>query len=184
LSVLSVSTTGILTVRYEFSRLRKFVDFGRSSRAHPSLDMWKLSMPHPSDLSSHLSTATTVPSVPKSNVGISHSDSIIGAAIFDLSGLPKEYFTTSESSDVGWVQTIFQALGLQSLLMSSLRLEGFHHAVIHGAEYQAVVVRQKIRYTALLICSTESSAITDSLISWSQEFEPTTLRSHPRFTTM
>lgn len=141
-------------------------------------------MPHPPDLSSNLSADTTASSIPESNVGMSHSDFIIGAAIFDLSGLPKEYFTTSKSSDVSWVQTIFQALGLQSLLMSSLRLEGFHHAVIHGAEYQAVVVRQKIRYTALLICSTESSAVTDSLISWSQEFEPTILRSHPRFSTM
>lgn len=141
-------------------------------------------MSHPLDVSSDLASPTAVPRISSGEGVISHADCIIGAAIFDLSGLPKEYFTTAESTDVGWVQTIFQALGLQSLLMSSLRLEGFHHAVIHGAEYQAVVVRQKIRYTALLIRRTEPNSISDSLISWSQGFEPTILRSHPRFRTM
>ncbi|MFQ3616500.1 MAG: hypothetical protein SNJ57_02995 [Cyanobacteriota bacterium] len=110
-------------------------------------------------------------------------DDLIGAAIFDLSGLPKEYFTTAESSDVSWVQTIFQALGLQSLLMSSLKLDGFRHAVIHGADYRAVVVRQKNRYTALLTRQT-SEVLSESFIHWSQEFEPTMLRSHPRFSAM
>ncbi|GAB4154285.1 MAG: hypothetical protein Fur0046_34210 [Cyanobacteria bacterium J069] len=112
-----------------------------------------------------------------------YADDLIGAAIFDLSGLPKEYFTTHESSDVSWVQTIFQALGLQSLLMSSLKLDGFRHAVIHGADYQAVVVRQKNRYTALLTQRTPE-ALSESFIQWSQEFEPTILRSHPRFSAM
>lgn len=110
-------------------------------------------------------------------------DDLIGAAIFDLSGLPKEYFTTAESSDVSWVQTIFQALGLQSLLMSSLKLDGFHHAVIHGADYRAVVVRQKNRYTALLTRQT-SEVLSESFVQWSQEFEPTLLRAHPRFSAM
>ncbi|WP_448601674.1 hypothetical protein [Thermoleptolyngbya sp.] len=110
-------------------------------------------------------------------------DELIGAAVFDLSGLPKEYFTTAESSDVSWVQTIFQALGLQSLLMSSLKLDGFRHAVIHGADYRAVVVRQKNRYTALLTRQT-SEVLSESFIQWSQEFEPTMLRSHPRFSAM
>lgn len=113
----------------------------------------------------------------------SYIDDLIGAAIFDLSGLPKEYFTTTESSDVSWVQTIFQALGLQSLLMSSLKLDGFRHAVVHGADYQAVVVRQKNCYTALLTRRTPE-ALSESFIQWSQEFEPTNLRSHPRFSAM
>lgn len=138
-------------------------------------------MSYPLDMSPDLASFVAVPPASDLSAGLSYTEAIIGAAIFDLSGLPKEYFTTSESSDVSWVQTIFQALGLQSLLMSSLRLEGFHHAVIHGAEYQAVVVRQKVRYTALLIRRTEPNSISESLISWSQEFEPTNLRSHPRF---
>ncbi|NJO40586.1 MAG: hypothetical protein HC769_09185 [Cyanobacteria bacterium CRU_2_1] len=113
-------------------------------------------------------------------LSVSHSDSVIGAAIFDLSGLPKEYFTTNESSDVSWVQTIFQALGLQSLLMSSLRLEGFRHVIVHGRQYRAIVVKQKSRYTAILVCQTHETT-SESLIQWAQEFEPNTLKSDPRF---
>lgn len=112
---------------------------------------------------------------------MSYSDAVIGAAIFDLSGLPKEYFTTPESGDISWVQTIFQALGLQSLLLSSLRLEGFRHALIHGAGYCAIVVRQKARYTALLVRQTSPDNISEALIQWTQDLEPNALRSHPRF---
>ncbi|WP_199336759.1 hypothetical protein [Oscillatoria sp. FACHB-1407] len=115
---------------------------------------------------------------------VSYSDSIIGAAIFDLSGLPKEYFTTAESNDVSWVQTIFQALGLQSLLISSLRLEGFRHAVVHGSGYRAIVVRQRARYTALLVRQSDQATISNEFIQWSLEFEPRTLRTHPRFSTI
>lgn len=112
---------------------------------------------------------------------MSYSNYIVGAAIFDLSGLPKEYFTTGESSDMSWVQSIFQALGLQSLLSSSLRLEGFRHAVIRGSDYHAVVVRQRVRYMALLLQSDELGSIPDGFLDWSFDFEPSVLRTHPRF---
>jgi hypothetical protein len=112
---------------------------------------------------------------------VSYSDSVIGAAIFDLSGLPKEYFTTSDSSDVVWVQTIFQALGLQSLLTSSLRLEGFRHAIVHGKDHRAIVVRQKNRYTALLLQRSEADITSEGFLKWAIEFDPSALRSNPRF---
>ena len=112
------------------------------------------------------------------------SDSVIGAAIFDLSGLPKEYFTTVESNDVSWVQTIFQALGLQSLLMSSLRLEGFRHAIVRSTEYWAIVVRQKSSYTALLVRQADFDIMSDSFVHWAQDFEPAILRTHPRFSAL
>lgn len=114
------------------------------------------------------------------DLGVSYSESVIGAAIFDLSGLPKEYFTTHESNDVSWVQTIFQALGLQSLLMSSLRLEGFRHVVVHGKGYRAIVLKQKTCYTAILVRQT-NEAITGAFIKWAQEFQPSDLKSDPRF---
>jgi hypothetical protein len=111
----------------------------------------------------------------------SYSDRVMGAAIFDLNGLPKEYFTTTESSNMSWVQTIFQALGLRSLLMSSLRLEGFHHATIYGAEYCAIIVKQRAHYTALLLNQAEAEVISDSFVDWVQSFQLSDLRSNPRF---
>jgi len=115
---------------------------------------------------------------------VSYSNYIVGAAIFDLSGLPKEYFTTGESNDMSWVQSIFQALGLQSLLSSSLRLEGFRHAVIRGTDYHAVVVRQRVRYMALLLHSDDVGAVPEGFLNWSFDFEPSVLRTHPRFSAM
>lgn len=111
---------------------------------------------------------------------MSHLNFILGAATFDLSGLPKEYFTSTDMADISWVQTIFQALGLQSLLASSLRLEGFRHVVVQTKEYQAIVVRQKHHYTALLVRPL-SSDLLEPFIRWAYEFEPNVLRDDPRF---
>lgn len=135
-------------------------------------------------ISSQLEPALSSPSLLTSSSvkerSVSYFESVIGAAVFDLSGLPKEYFTAGESHDISWVQTIFQALGLQSLLTSSLRLEGFHHVVVHGTRYRAIVVRQKTYYVAILIEKT-NEAISESLIKWAQEFNPRDLKSDPRF---
>lgn len=118
--------------------------------------------------------------VSSSLANVFYSDSIIGAAIFDLSGLPKDYLISAESSDISWVQTIFQALGLQSLLTSSLKLEGFRYVIVHGQDYRAIVVRQRTCYVALLV-QPGSSALSPDFIQWAQEFEPTSLKSDPRF---
>lgn len=113
-------------------------------------------------------------------LSMSYPDAIVGAAIFDLNGLPKEYFTTSESTNMSWVQTIFQALGLRSLLMSSLQLEGFHHATIYGVEFCAVVVKQRTQYAALLIRQ-QDEVINDSFIQWVQNFQFSELKQNPKF---
>lgn len=108
-------------------------------------------------------------------------NAVIGAAIFDLSGLPKEYFTTDENSDISWVQTIFQALGLRSLIMSSLQVDGFRHAVIHGTGHCAIVVKQRLRYIALLVRRDDFVQFADSFLPWMQTFEPSILTSNSRF---
>ncbi len=108
-------------------------------------------------------------------------DAVIGAAIFDLSGLPKDYFTTAENSDISWVQTIFQALGLRSLIMASLQVDGFRHAAIHGTGYCAIVVKQRVRYVALLVRRDDFAAFADSFLLWMQTFEPGLLTSNSRF---
>lgn len=105
---------------------------------------------------------------------------VIGAAIFDLNGLPKEYFTTPDNSSMSWVQTIFQTLGLRSLLMSSLQLENFSYVTIEGVECCAIVVKQRTHYTALLM-KQQMEEIPSEMIHWVQAFEPALLRDHPRF---
>lgn len=121
----------------------------------------------------------THPPVSDSNTDL--ADRVIGAAIFDLNGLPKEYFVTSDNNNISWVQTIFQALGLQSLLMSSLKLEGFHHAIIRGQDCNAVIVKQRNAYVALLIRSTDDIPLSHTLVNWVHDFEVDALRNHPRF---
>ncbi|NJL86482.1 MAG: hypothetical protein HC886_11685 [Leptolyngbyaceae cyanobacterium SM1_1_3] len=109
-------------------------------------------------------------------------ESILGVAIFDLNGLPQEYYTTPDNPETKWVQTVFQALGLKSLLMASLRLEGFQHILIQTDEHKAVVVRQKNLYTALLLHQPKPEAITEAFLAQVRQFETHTLRSNPRFT--
>lgn len=105
---------------------------------------------------------------------------VVGAAIFDLNGLPKEYFTTSENHSIGWLQTLFQTLGLRSLLASSLQLESFHYAIIEGSGYWAIIVKQRHNYSALLLRQSQEE-IPVEVIDWAQTFEPEVLRGNPRF---
>ena len=74
---------------------------------------------------------------------------ILGVAIFDTNGLPREYFVTEEDPSTRWVQLVFQALGLRSLLASSLTLEGFQQVTIRLEETTAIVVRRPQDYIAL-----------------------------------
>ena len=105
----------------------------------------------------------------------------LGAATFDLSGLPKEYYTLVDGSkSIIWVQPIFQALGLKSLLAASLPVESFNYAVIRGKEYTAVVVKQQGNYFALLL-DAQSEIINDKFLNWAQSFDATSLKNNPRF---
>jgi hypothetical protein len=105
----------------------------------------------------------------------------LGAATFDLSGLPKEYYTLVDGSkSIIWVQPIFQALGLKSLLSASLPVENFTHAVIHGKEYTAIVIKQQGNYLALLIDPT-IEIVDDQFLSWAHYFDATSLKSNPKF---
>ena len=120
------------------------------------------------------------PLLPALDLPTSCPDCVVGAAVFDLNGLPKEYFTTSDMTGASWVQTIFQALGLRSLLMSSLQLEGFHHATIHGVEYSAVVVKQRAHYAAFLV-RPQDETLSETFIQWVKTAQPNELKQNPRF---
>lgn len=125
------------------------------------------------------SHSSAIASSTQSDSGTSPMDSIVGAAIFDLNGLPREYLISNEVNNMNWVQTIFQVLGLRSLLMSSLKLEGFHHATIHSRGYCAIVIKQRNQYTALLVRS--QGSVADGFIEWARNFEPEVLKLDPRF---
>lgn len=113
-------------------------------------------------------------------LNLTYVNLVIGAATFDLNGLPKEYFVTSKSVNGNWTQASFQALGLQSLLASSLQLEGFCHAIIHGEDRQVLVVRQPSNYLAVLLQA--DAVVSSDFIRWAQNFELALLKSESRFT--
>jgi hypothetical protein len=110
-------------------------------------------------------------------------DQVLGAAVFDLSGLPKNYYISTESADISWVQTIFQALGLQGLLTSSFQIDGFRHAVIHGTRCHAIIVRQTDCYLAMLVKQSEGIVL-DDMVQWVSNFDPAILENDPRFSSV
>ncbi len=108
-------------------------------------------------------------------------NAVVGVAVFDWNGLPKEYFTTDENRDVSWVQTVFQILGLRSLLMSSLHLEGFQHATVSDGQYHALIVKQREYYMAMLISRSMLPEVTEPFIRWAQAFNYSNLSNNPRY---
>ena len=107
---------------------------------------------------------------------------ILGAATFDLSGLPREYFVScSARQQITWVQTIFQVLGIRSLLNSSIKLEGFSHAAVKGEQYHALVVKQPNGYFAILTAPNDPALKDPAMISWVRQLNPTRFKKNPEF---
>lgn len=108
----------------------------------------------------------------------------MGVAIFDFSGLPQQYFVTADNESTSWVQLVFQALGLKSLLMSSLKLDSFSYICIELGHQTAIVVRTKEEYVALLLRQPLTFATaqeSDRFSQWVRQFERRLLRDHDRF---
>lgn len=134
--------------------------------------MATVKLPEPSETSSSLSSQEAI------------LNSILGVAIFDLNSLPKEYYVTAENNNTHWVQLVFQSLGLKSLLMSSLKLEGFMHIAIGFSSQTAVVVRTKDDYVALLMKDPihfRDIEQADKFSQWVRHFERQLLRQNSRF---
>ncbi len=111
-------------------------------------------------------------------------DSILGVAVFDINGLPREYFVTDENRSTSWVQIVFQALGLRSLLAASLELEGFQHIAVNLTSTTAVVVRRRHDYVGLLVSgkpSLVSGPQASPLMQWIEQLNLQDLYDHPRF---
>lgn len=112
---------------------------------------------------------------------------ILGVAIFDVNGLPREYFVTDENPSTHWVQIVFQALGLQSLLASSLELEGFQQITTHLEESTIVVVRRRHDYIALLFEGNvllKNKADNDRFTNLISALDLAKLKDHPHFKTI
>lgn len=106
---------------------------------------------------------------------------ILGAAVFDLNGLPKDYFTSIDYQDIGWVQTAFQALGLRSLLTSSLQLEIFQYSIVHGTEQCTLITKQAQGYLAVIVTQKVFQEQSDQLIQWIQTLTPEMLTNISHF---
>jgi hypothetical protein len=81
-----------------------------------------------------------------------------------------------------WTQTIFQILGLQSLLATLIPSEEFDYATLNGQLYCAIVMKQRSHYLALAIKNREDK-IPDGLIDWAKQLRPESLHKNPRFQT-
>ncbi len=107
---------------------------------------------------------------------------LLGVAIFDLSGLPKEYCTLSNSgTSITWVQSIFQVIGMRSLLSASLNLENFLYAVVQGKGCGALVIRQQNDYLAVLLKS-DVGTVSDDLLAWVKQLNVKQFINDPRYT--
>jgi hypothetical protein len=109
---------------------------------------------------------------------------LLGVAIFDSSGLPKEYFITPENRDTAWVQLVFQSLGLRALLTSVLTLGEFSYTIVQTKAEDAIVVRTKDRFIAFLVKRIRPNTparVDQAWIEWACGFEAEQLRSHSHF---
>lgn len=118
------------------------------------------------------------------SVNLPNVEQILGLAVFDARGLPRDYFITSEHKDTEWIQLVFQALGLQQLLSSEMELPELDNVVIRTKVGNIVVIRAEQGYIALLIkrlLPQERPQIDRHWVDWILNFEATMVRTHPDF---
>ncbi|MEM7794508.1 MAG: hypothetical protein AAF579_08640 [Cyanobacteria bacterium P01_C01_bin.118] len=116
--------------------------------------------------------------------GLPNVDQILGLAVFDPMGLPRDYFITPQHKDTEWIQLVFQSLGLQQLIDSALDLPGEGHILLRTKIGNIVVVRCDCGYIALLLKRSlpqERPQIDKDWIDWVCDFEATVVRTHGDF---
>ncbi len=123
-------------------------------------------------------------SQPLKSVGLPDVEQILGLAVFDASGLPRDYFITPQHKDIEWIQLAFQCLGLQQLMVSTMGLPVLSHAMIRTKVGNIVVICCQQRYVALLLkraLPQERPQIDTKWVEWVCEFESKFVRTHPNF---
>ncbi|EKV02864.1 hypothetical protein Lepto7375DRAFT_5132 [Leptolyngbya sp. PCC 7375] len=121
---------------------------------------------------------------PLKSVGLPDIDQILGLAVFDATGLPRDYFITPQHEDTEWVQLVFQSLGLQQLIASTMELPTFSHAMIRTKVGNIVLICCDRSYIAVLIkraLPQERPQIEEAWVDWIQDFEANVVRTHPNF---
>ncbi len=121
---------------------------------------------------------------PLNSVGLPDVEQILGLAVFDAAGLPRDYFITPQHEDIEWIQLVFQALGLQQLMVSTMGLPVLSHAMLRTKAGNVVVICCQQRYIALLLkraLPQERPQVDNSWVDWVCEFEAKSVRNHPHF---
>ncbi|MBX2866260.1 MAG: hypothetical protein KTR27_22145 [Leptolyngbyaceae cyanobacterium MAG.088] len=118
------------------------------------------------------------------SVSLPDVDQILGLAVFDPVGLPRDYFITLQHENTEWIQLVFQLLGLQQLMVSTMTLPRLGHAMMRTKVGNIVVICVDQGYIALLIkraLPQERPHVTSAWVDWICEFEANVVRSHPGF---
>lgn len=121
---------------------------------------------------------------PLTAVSVPNIEQILGVAVFDAMGLPCDYFITSQHQDTEWVQLVFQSLGLQQLVASTMDLAALKHGMIRTKVGNIIIVCGQNRYIAMLVKRSlpqERPQIDDDLVNWICNFEATVLRNDSTF---
>lgn len=101
-----------------------------------------------------------------------------------MNGLPVQYFVTEANPSTGWVQIVFQAIGLRSLLSASLQLGTTQQIMIHSEETTVIVVRCRQGYIALQFqdqLTFNSATEREQLMTLVNGLEAEKLHQHPHF---
>ncbi len=117
-------------------------------------------------------------------VGLPDVEQILGLAVFDPAGLPLDYFITLQHEDTEWIQLVFQSLGLQQLIASTMELPVLRHVMIRTKVGNIVVICCNHGYIALFIkraLPQERPQINPAWVDWICEFEANVVRHHPNF---
>ncbi len=99
-------------------------------------------------------------------------------------GLPRSSFITPKHQDTDWVQLVFQFLGLQQLMASTMGLPMGGHIMVRTKIGNIVVIRRDQGYVALLLkraLPQERPEINSDWVDWICDFEANVVRNDANF---
>ena len=121
---------------------------------------------------------------PLQSLGLPKVEQILGLAVFDSMGLPRSSFITPKHQDTDWVQLVFQFLGLQQLMASTMGLPMGGHIMVRTKIGNIVVIRRDHGYVALLLkraLPQERPEINSDWVDWICDFEANVVRNDANF---